>query len=177
MICEECGEREATCHVTMIAGGTSRTRHLCQDCMEKIRGGLGRSLPDLNLGNLVSSIFSAILPSELRKDIVEAAEPDKACSTCGTTLHTFRKTGCLGCPDCYQAFREELEPMLRQIHGKLNYTGRRPLEDGEEQKIRAEREEMIRQMEEAVEQEDFETAALIRDRLRSMAKEENVCRI
>ncbi len=178
MICDECQTREATCQVTVLVGGEKLTRHLCEECLERMRGNLKRGLLESRITDLFSSILSTLtmgVATEMAKQNEPAEE--KTCEACGLTLTAFRKSGRLGCPACYKAFREELEPMLKQIHGRTQHAGRRPLESEEEQKARSLREELSRQMEEAVRTEDFETAARIRDQLREMAGEASVCGI
>ena len=68
MLCDECNEREATCMVTIVADGEQIKRHLCPQCLSKIHGALGQTLPGaigigvagLQVTNLLSSILSAI---------------------------------------------------------------------------------------------------------------------
>ena len=45
MLCDECNEREATCMVTIVADGEQIKRHLCPQCLSKIHGALGQTLP------------------------------------------------------------------------------------------------------------------------------------
>lgn len=85
------------------------------------------------------------------------------------TLSEFTRTGHLGCPKCYEAFREQLQPMLLQIHGRVQHAGRQPLSTAEEQRKRSATELLQRQMEQAVALEDFETAAKLRDQIRALS--------
>ena len=91
------------------------------------------------------------------------------CPRCHLTLSEFTRTGHLGCPKCYEAFREQLQPMLLQIHGRVQHAGRRPLATAEDQRKRTAAETLQRQMEQAVALEDFETAAQLRDQLRALS--------
>ena len=182
MICEECNEREATCLVSVLVGEKQIKRHLCNECFSKMHGALGQTLPGAigfgisgrQVTNLLSSILSAI--TGVGEENQKEEGPDKVCPRCSMSLHAFQKSGHLGCPECYQAFREELHPMLLQIHGRVQHAGRKPLISEEDQKARSIREELTRQMEEAVRNEDFETAAIIRDRIRAMTGEATECR-
>ena len=182
MICDECNEREASCHVTVMVDGKQIRRHLCPECFGRLHGELGKAIPGAigigmsgkQVSNLLSSILSAI--TGVDEEHKEEEGPDKICPRCHTSLHAFQKSGHLGCPECYEAFREELQPMLLQIHGRVQHAGRQPLSSEEDQKARTIREELSRQMEEAIRTEDFETAARIRDQLRAMAGEAASCR-
>lgn len=101
-----------------------------------------------------------------------APQQEVVCPRCHTTLSQFTKTGHLGCPGCYEAFREQLQPMLLQIHGRVQHAGRQPLCTEDAQRTRTRQEQLTRLMEQAVALEDFETAAQLRDQLRALAKKE-----
>ncbi len=62
------------------------------------------------------------------------------CPSCGMTLAEFRKTGLVGCADCYTAFREELLPTVKGVQGKLRHTGKDPVRtlDDEKRELEAE---------------------------------------
>lgn len=164
MLCEECKVNEASYTISVMVGGEVTTRHLCADCMAKVNMDLASG----NIKGLLSSILSAITGNDTK----EEAGEEIVCDRCHTTFSQFTRTGRLGCPKCYEAFRQQLQPMLLQIHGRVQHAGRQPIRDVEEQRKRSCQEELTRQMEQAVALEDFETAAQLRDRLRAMAKEE-----
>ncbi len=175
MICEECQTNEATCQLNVIVGSDRVTRYLCQDCLSKMQGALTMGIVASKVTNMLSSILSAITHEDDTEK--ESGDSGKVCPRCRTSLKYFRKSGRLGCPECYEVFREELNPMLKQIHGQVNHIGRRPLEGEEERKTRSLQEELTREMEEAVRTENFERAAEIRDQLRALAGEDRTCRI
>lgn len=161
MLCEECKVNEAAYTISVMVGGEVTTRHLCGDCMAKMN-------MDLQSGN-IKSLLSSILSAITGNDTSEERQADVVCPRCHTTLSQFTKSGRLGCPKCYEAFREQLQPMLLQIHGRVQHAGREPLNTSEAQRQRTRQEELTRQMEQAVAQEDFETAAIIRDQLKALA--------
>ena len=156
MLCEECGEQEATFTVSVLMGEERTTRHLCQSCVAKMNAGIAAG----NIRALLSSLMSAISGNqdsdENTEEQADEAEdgPDPAaqvvCERCGTTLAQFRKSGRLGCTGCYQAFRSQLQPMLQQIHGKTQHAGRQPISAPEEQRVRSRREQLTRLMAQAV---------------------------
>ena len=182
MLCDECHKNEAAYTMSVMSEGEVRTRHLCQDChrqlTQKIRAG--------GLSALLSAILKAIsehsaeeeggdaglafdLPEELTGEKKEG--PELACPVCHTTLSSFTRTGRLGCPACYQAFRQELQPILMQIHGHVTHAGRVPVSTQEARRHRSRQEELTRQMAQAVAQEDYETAAALRDQLKAISEE------
>ena len=171
-LCEECGVNEACYTISVMMGGQITQRHLCADCMAKMNMNLAAG----NVKHLLSAIMSAISGSaeEAAASVSGEADDGEAvvCERCGTSLGQFTKSGKLGCPNCYQAFREQLTPMLQQIHGRVQHAGRKPLDDEAAQRRRDVYERLSRQLEQAVAMEDFETAAILRDQLRSLANAE-----
>lgn len=172
MLCEECKIREASFTVSVVIEKEVRKRHLCRECMMK----MNKSLSSGNIHSLLTTILSAVAsaktPEESAKvPLEEPAEEDVTCLRCRTTWSQFRKTGRLGCSGCYEAFREKLKPMLQQMHGGMQHAGRQPLCNEEAQRARSQQEELTRQMEQAVAVEDFEMAAVLRDRIRELARE------
>ena len=161
MLCEECKQKEASYTISVMVGGEVTTRHLCGDCMAKMN-------MDIASGN-IKSLLSTILSAITGDTAPEHAEKDVVCPRCHMTLSEFTRTGHLGCPKCYEAFREQLQPMLLQIHGRVQHAGRQPLSTPEEQRKRSATEQLQRQMEQAVALEDFETAAKLRDQIRALS--------
>ncbi|MBR2222851.1 MAG: UvrB/UvrC motif-containing protein, partial [Christensenellaceae bacterium] len=84
---------------------------------------------------------------------------------CGYSFEDFKKSGFLGCPDCYQAFRQEILPMLRRVHGHTKHIGAVPEKADERAKARHEIEELKRRLAEAISEENFEEAAKLRDQI------------
>ncbi len=170
-MCEECGVNEACYTISVMMGGEITQRHLCADCMAKMNMNLAAG----NIKHLLSAIMSAITGSA--GEAANAAVPENAaedatapvCERCGTTFSQFVKSGKLGCPQCYKAFREQLTPMLQQIHGRVQHAGRQPLHDEAAQRRRAVYDRLSRQLEQAVAVEDFETAVVLRDQLRYLS--------
>lgn len=161
MLCEECKVNEASYTLSVMMGEEIKTRHLCGECMAK----MNMSLNNGNIKNLLSSILSAITGN----DTTVEKQQEVVCPRCRTTLSQFTKTGHLGCPGCYEAFHEQLQPMLLQIHGRVQHAGRQPLATEDAQRTRSRQEQLTRLMEQAVALEDFETAAQLRDQLRALA--------
>ena len=171
-LCEECGAKPAVYTVSVMMGQHMQQRRLCPDCMSKMNMNLSAG----NVARMLGAIMHALTGQEAETVPAVPKEedgPDSAvvCQGCGTTLGQFTKSGKLGCPACYTAFRERLIPMLQQLHGQAEHTGRKPTQDEAAQRRRSVYERLTHQLETAVAQEDYETAAVIRDQLRSMDQE------
>ncbi len=163
-LCEECGVNEACYTISVMMGGQVTQRHLCADCMAKMNMNLAAG----NIKHLLSAIMSAISGTAEEAAAAVAPETDVVCERCNTTLSQFTKSGKLGCPHCYTSFREQLTPMLQQIHGRVQHAGRKPLDTEAAQRRSAVYGSLSRQMEQAVAMEDFESAAILRDQLRRL---------
>jgi len=162
MICEECGKNQATVSITLATGNGSKTRHLCPDCMQKMKFSLAKG----DIQGFLSSILS-VLGAEKK-----ASEPGPVCSACGHTYAEFEHTGRLGCAQCYRAFSEQLKPMLQRIHGRVQHAGRKPAAfiPNPEDERKAKIQELRQKMDEAVLIENFEEAARLRDELRTLTE-------
>lgn len=152
MLCEECGKKEAEVLLTTVVGGKSTTRHLCRDCVKKYKAGD------------IQAVLAAVLSAMGQKQ----QTPDITCPKCGETYQEFQKTGMLGCPDCYHAFRKELTPLVTRVQGRAQHAGRRPPVSEEEQERLRIMEDIRARMEAAVAEENFEEAAKLRDELRAL---------
>jgi uncharacterized Zn finger protein (UPF0148 family) len=113
--------------------------------------------------------MSTLLLNLLQGGVSQVSEaPDIRCEVCGQTMAEFQKTGMLGCPACYDAFRAHLTPLLNRLPGSARHTGRAPARTEEQSHIRRKMDSIKREMDRAVAEEDFELAAKLRDELRAM---------
>jgi protein arginine kinase activator len=102
---------------------------------------------------------------------VPALRTGDNCPRCGGSLQDFRESGRLGCPDCYRSFEVPLRDLLRRLHGSTQHVGERYADAEREgalpaMQARPQAAELREQLRLAVETENFELAAELRDRLR-----------
>ncbi len=102
MQCDKCG-KPSVYHSTLIVNGVSQTRNLCRDCAIKE----GVFATETSLFDDMFSAFADFLPFEKVADI--------SCPVCKTTLRSFKSTNLLGCPNCYDAFRDEISAVVKRI--------------------------------------------------------------
>jgi len=162
MKCQYC-EKPATFHITELTGESGpEVVHLCE---EHARGFLQKEAV-----NPAATIAGALAKQlQLGQTKQELAELDqKECPVCGISFFEFRNTGRLGCPYDYTHFADDLEPLLINIHDSLEHTGKRPRRAATSADSHAHMIQLRREMEEAVEREDYERASEIRDELRRM---------
>ena len=93
------------------------------------------------------------------------------CSRCGLSYSDFRKTFQLGCSQCYKTFKEQLEPMLRRIHGSIIHKGKVPSKAPVKAEVpKDEIKELKTKLAEAIKREEYEEAARLRDEIRTLEK-------
>jgi protein arginine kinase activator len=161
MSCDQCREREAVIHLTQIVNEQVTTLHLCERCAAE----KGVESPGAVAKTPLGSFLAA-----MGKGLPEPATTPRTgdtCPRCGGSLQDFRESGRLGCPECYHSFELPLRDLLRRLHGSTHHVGERYAERGPETvRIPERASELREQLRLAVETENFELAAELRDRLR-----------
>ena len=162
MVCQICGKNEATVEFTEIINDQVKQLHLCDKCAQErgIEMEQGFGISDFMAG-MSGSADKAQDESVLLK-----------CEKCGMAFEDFRKIGRLGCGNCYIAFKQNLMPLLKRIHGSTRHVGKAPKEVDEKdgKKKVSEVQELRWQLQRAVDNEEFEEAARLRDRIKALEK-------
>jgi protein arginine kinase activator len=169
MQCQECGKRPATLHYTKIINGEKTEFHLCEGCARE----KGEQMPGLDGGFSIHHLLSGLLnidpPVPEGHPRGQAGTPTVLrCPTCGLTYNQFSKIGRFGCSDCYEAFGDRLEPLFRRVHGNTAHRGKVPRRTGGKLKLRRELEQLREALSKCIQEEAFEEAAQLRDRIRSL---------
>jgi protein arginine kinase activator len=159
MLCSICKEKEASVHLTQITGDKVQKVDLCEECAKTkgVNDPTGFSLADLLLGLGASHEMEQA-----------AGGVELKCPRCGFTQADFKKAGRLGCPDCYQTFAEALEGLLKTMHKGTQHVGKvpEPLRQGRDLSERLNA--LQKRLAKAIEQEDFEEAAVLRDEIKQL---------
>lgn len=166
MKCERCGNRDAEVHIRHQKGKKIAAYHLCRQCAEQMaRDGL---IPEMSfefpIENFLSGLFPG--PGAMENEENDSALPGLACGRCGLDHAAFRKAGKYGCPDCFAVFHDNLGPLLRKIHGSDIHRGIRPITADLEIPCADGSEALRDELRRAIENEEYERAAVIRDRIR-----------
>jgi protein arginine kinase activator len=167
MQCDQCKEREAVVHLTQIVEEQVTTQHLCEKCAAERGVESSTLLPKTPLGSFLAAMGKS--PGS------RGAGTAAACPGCGATLQDFREAGRLGCGECYATFGSELRDLLRRLHGSTTHMGDRYHAPGETAPtagapVAAEDPALALRdrLRSAIAAEDFELAAELRDRLRTL---------
>ncbi len=166
MLCEDCGKKEAKFEFTHMVNDEKTVLKLCIDCAKKRGFENGLSSSPFSLGNFLASI--------IQKSEAESAKPlpKIKCAGCGLSYGEFRQHGRLGCSRCYQTFFDNLKDLLRRIHGSNDHVGKVPRSSRDKFLARRELKRLHQEMRRAVEKEQFEQAAVLRDRIRKLELKE-----
>jgi protein arginine kinase activator len=160
MKCDKC-DKPAVVHEVVIQKGVKREVHLCNEHAAESGYVVNPSINQM-LGQFVISHAAA----------GTAQGAQKTCPSCGLTLAMFRKSGTLGCPECYEAFLEELDPLIQRAQaGGTHHVGKAPQRAGAALDRQLELRRLMRELDQAVAAEEYERAAEIRDRLMNLGPE------
>lgn len=167
MKCQSCNEREAVVHITQIINGEKQEFNLCEVCAQKIKA----FSEDEHLFDF-HKFFSGLLDSEFTFPANEQKKIcDLVCPLCNMTYSSFKKTGKLGCNQCYQAFERHLNPLIRRIHGSDRHTGKVPNNADKGIKIKKDIDELNKKLKKAIDHEEYELAAKLRDEIKVRKQE------
>lgn len=172
MVCQACGKHPATTHIKTIVNGKLTEIHLCSECASaKGYGGYPSLFGDwnLNLGSMLGGLLGGGFPQE----------EVQRCKTCGSSFEEISKTGKIGCADCYRTFRDRLVPSIKRIHGTVQHKGKVPggsalrITETQKQMMPVEETPLVqkkRLLKKAIEEQDFENAAVLRDEIKELEK-------
>ena len=161
MLCTICKEKPATVHLTQIVGDKMQKLDLCEDCAKTkgINDPTSFGLADLDL----------VLGLGASQQLEQAAGGvELKCPRCGFTQADFKKSGRLGCPECYKTFAEGLSGLLKTMHKSTRHVGKAP------EALRATRENADRlktldiKLKKAIKDENYEQAAQVRDEIKQL---------
>jgi protein arginine kinase activator len=160
MKCQKC-HNAATLHITEVLGDEQYEElHLCEHCANKyLYEPQHKSAGPKGVGGLPEPIGEAEEAGLIGQ---------QECPVCGTKFVEFRNTGRLGCPNDYQEFREELLPLLESIHGETRHCGKSPRRLPQNKQTQTELMGLRNRLKQAINREDYEEAARLRDRIREL---------
>jgi protein arginine kinase activator len=161
VLCERCNKNEATVHLTQAVDDEVTSTNLCEQCAQEAGIDVKKtiSVTDILLGLEKKT-------QKLKTADIPPPEQDVSCSGCGITRHEYKKSGRLGCAECYQAFADDLDPLIRAMQRSSRHRGKKP----QRHPFAACSEDVAvlqKALQQAVDNEQFEEAARLRDELKS----------
>ena len=159
MKCHHC-DNQATVHLTQILNGQMHKMDLCETCAQE----KGVTNPEnLSIGSLMDQ----------DSEVSDASLSPMTCESCGTTHSEFKKGGRLGCEACYHVFRPVLDPLLEGMHAGSKHLGKIPSSSQLKVEFQQSMVRLRSDLQNAIEQEDYEEAARIRDQLKDLENKSN----
>ena len=152
--------------MTQIVNNKKVVLNLCRACAEK-RGITGNPLMQVPFP--LAEILSSMMGETSEKRKVKTIE--SKCPGCGMTFPEFSKVGRFGCGQCYEAFRPQVSDLLRRIHGSTHHMGKQPTDKKEVDSVVLEEKRLEDELKKAIAAEDFERAARLRDRIKTLLRQ------
>lgn len=166
MKCERCS-KPVTHHITDIdKNGDWQEHHLCHDHAQTF---LDETSEDQQQKKKdVTELAKAFISQSGKGAASESAAEKRACPVCKMTFQEFRNTGRLGCPNDYVVFREELMPLLENIHDETRHCGKTPHRAPRDTQTLTSLIQLRNDLKRAVANEDYEMAARVRDQIKEL---------
>lgn len=169
MICQECGQRQATLHFTKIINGEKTEFHICEVCAKE----KGEAVPGVDNTFSIHNLLSGLLNFDSPGFSQKTTQPLR-CNSCGLTYSQFSRSGRFGCSTCYETFGERLEPIFRRVHsGNVSHYGKIPRRSGSVIQMKRELDHLKKKLQTSIVNEEFELAAQLRDEIRQLESKLN----
>jgi len=162
MLCDICSKNNATVHLTEIIDGSVTKLNLCESCARE-KGAEMES--HFGLSDLLAGL------ADFGVQVQDKGASILKCGNCGLKYNDFKKIGRLGCSECYDVFKKALAPLLKRIHGSDQHLGKAPESVTEIIGEDITMQELKDKLQKAVQFEEFEEAAKIRDEIKKLEKE------
>ena len=159
MQCDICHKNEATVHLTEIIDNQITELHLCEECARQKGAQMEQHF---GLADLLAGL------ADLGQQFEVVGKTETKCPNCGLTYQDFRRIGRLGCSECYEAFKDSLGILLKRIHGSTQHLGRTPTKKVAPEQKKSEIDILRAKLQKAIEMEEFEEAASLRDKIRAL---------
>ncbi len=166
MNCERCGKAPGEIRYSEYAGGQVHKTLVCPACARELGFVPAKSPPEAS-----GAPANAGATAAGGSDAADAPADRRVCPGCGLTAEEFRRVSLFGCDHCFETFEDDLDLLLKRLHGASLHRGRLPrAERGPE--APAERGRLERELEDALRSGDFERAARLRERIRRAGRED-----
>lgn len=169
MLCQKCHEKTAAVFISSIVNGKETRMYLCNDC--------AKDYPIFNFSTdepfSIKEIMEKFKEDEILAENKENLKSDInneeiVCSACNTTYNEYRETGKLGCGNCYKVFENQLKLLLNTMYSYTGYIGKIPKSNDNHIYVNNEIKILREDLNLAVEKEEYEKAADIRDKIREL---------
>jgi len=168
MLCDRCQKRPAQVHLTQIINNSKKQMNLCTTCAAELQAENFGFIPQINLHDFLAGLINQHF---MGTNMQARPHTQVRCEKCGATEAQVAKSGLLGCSECYRQFGDRVQPLLRRIHGSNTHTGKVPRRTGGKALIAKEIRLLKSQLQDAVNREEYERAASLRDRIKKLEQQ------
>jgi len=162
MKCDLC-DKKATVFLTQIVNGKMQKVNLCETCAKEkgVTDPTGFALADLlfGLGN--------------EQQIESPSSEMDECPVCGYTLAQLKKTGRVGCAECYEVFAHSLKSLVKAMHTGTQHSGKIPAGATARRLLAKQNAALEERLRDAILGERYEDAAKIRDEIEALNEKED----
>ncbi len=158
MLCCICKEKPATVHLTDIKGDKMQKVDLCEECAK-----------NKGVNDSTFALADMLLGLGASQEIEQASGGvEIKCPQCGFTQADFKKSGRLGCAECYKTFADGLEGLLKSMHKGTRHAGKVPEGLRQTRDLSDRLNALQQRLAKAIQEENFEQAAALRDEIKQM---------
>ncbi len=170
--CQKCA-KPATYHITDIERGKACEFHFCDDhARQHLTAPEASELAAPSVSDLAGALIKKT-PAGVTPPAREPSPADRqTCPVCQITFLEFRNSGRLGCPHDYEVFRDELMPLLENIHEDTRHCGKVPRRAPRSSQHQTEMIELRNRLKRAIAAENYEEAARLRDQIKVLEQEQ-----
>jgi protein arginine kinase activator len=170
MLCEKCKKNEAKINLVTVMNGQKHEIWLCETCAKDIANVPFFSPIIQNINIPFQGMLSEILSNvdNNKSNIDNNKIKEIVCSNCGLTYQEFKKSGKLGCTDCYKEFKVVLEPRIKSLQAGVKHIGKIPKMKGKELVQRRNLKDLKEEMQKLIVAEEYERAAVVRDEIKKL---------
>lgn len=170
MKCQHCNVNEANTHIKRVINGQKEEMYLCSECANELGVMDDFSFEPFSFDGLFSNLLGA--GTRAFNSLVGI----DSCPSCGCTVSDIINSGRVGCADCYDKFEDKLMPSIEKIHGRTKHIGKNvtytsAINSSEDEVPKNSVETLKEELKKAVQEQRFEDAAVLRDRIKGMNKE------
>lgn len=164
MLCEKCQKNQATIHIVKVINGEKHEINICQSCAKEGEelNIPGEFISPFSFQNILSGFVDYMNKSS------QSAPVEVRCPKCGISDKDFKTTGLVGCEQCYTTFNSLINPIVRRVQGRVEHRGKVPAKACKDILERNKLSKLKEELQNAVQAEEYERAAAIRDEIKAL---------
>ena len=161
MLCQKCHKRPGTIRYAEVVDGRVTDQFWCSECLARQRSGsdgfeISEVSPTRPNRDSIHSVVSRVVRAQ------------RACPACDTQLRKIIETNRVGCPTCYETFKDELKEMLSKQHDQTAHKGKAAHLTDARTQLRSDLRAKRALLRSVLKAENYEEAATLRDEIRSL---------